>query len=59
MESEFTKWLEYLYTIEPPNLDYSLLTEYQKEDIEFTKRKIAELRSEMNEKQRRKRKGKR
>ena len=48
MESEFKKWLEYLYTVEPPNLDYSLLTEYQKEDIEFTKKKIAELRSEEN-----------
>ncbi len=52
METELKKWLEYLYTIEPPNSDYSLLTEYQKEDIEFTKKKIAELRSEIDGKKR-------
>ena len=57
MESEFKKWLEYLYTVEPPNLDYSLLTEYQKEDIQFTKNKIVELGSKLNGKQRGKEKG--
>lgn len=54
-ESELKKWLRYLYTVEPPNSDYSLLTEYQKEDIEFAKQKIAELRSEINEKKSKKR----
>ena len=57
MESEFKKWLEYLYTVEPPNLDYSLLTEYQKEDIQFTKNKIVELGSKLDGKQRGKEKG--
>ena len=50
MESEFKKWLEYLFFIEPPNLNYDELTQYQKEDIEFTKRKIKELGASLNEK---------
>jgi len=49
MESEFKKWLEYLYFIEPPVSEYDNLTQYQKEDIEFTKKMIKELGDKINE----------
>ena len=49
-ESELKKWLRYLYTVEPPNLDYSSLTEYQKEDIQFTKNMIEKLGGNLYEK---------
>lgn len=52
MESELKKWLEYLYFIEPPLFEYDKLTQYQKEDIEFTKKKIEELGASLNEKNR-------
>ena len=52
MESEFKKWLEYLFFIEPPNSNYTELTQYQKEDIEFTKKKIKELEEILNGKER-------
>ena len=48
--TELNRWLKYLEFIEPPNSQP--LTAYQKEDIEFTKKKIAELRSEINGKKR-------
>lgn len=49
MESELKKWLEYLYFIEPPLSKYDKLTQYQKEDIEFAKKKIEELGDKINE----------
>lgn len=52
MECELKKWLEYLHFIEPPCLNYDELTQYQKEDIEFTKKKIRELEERLNEKER-------
>lgn len=54
METELKKWLEYLYFIEPPVSNYEKLTQYQKEDIEFTKRKIKELGDKIYEKRRQK-----
>lgn len=50
MESELKKWLEYLCFIEPPVSKYDNLTQYQKEEIEFAKRKIKELEGRINEK---------
>lgn len=44
MKAELKKWLEYLQKIEPPEQDKSLLTEFQKKDIEFTKIMIEKLR---------------
>jgi len=49
MEAELKKWLEYLQKIEPPARDKSLLTEFQKKDIEFTKMMIERLRRKINE----------
>lgn len=49
MEEELNKWLEYLQFIEPPLSEYDNLTQYQKEDIEFTKKKIEELEGKINE----------
>lgn len=54
MEKELKKWLEYLYFIEPPVSEYDKLTRYQKEDIEFTKKKIKELGDKINEERRQK-----
>jgi hypothetical protein len=52
MELELKKWLKYLSFIEPPQSSYEELTQYQKEDIEFTKKKIRELEERLNEKER-------
>jgi hypothetical protein len=54
MESELKKWLEYLYFIEPPVSEYDKLTQYQREDIEFTKKTIKELEGKINEERRQK-----
>ena len=56
MESELNKWLKYLETIEPPVNSAIELTEWQKEDIEFTKKMIAKLEREINEKNKRREK---
>ena len=50
MEKELEKWLKYLQTIEPPANSKIRLTEYQKEDIEFTKKMIAKLEGKIYEK---------
>ena len=54
MEEELNKWLKYLYFIEPPLSEYDNLTQYQKEDIEFTKKMIKELGDKINEERRQK-----
>lgn len=54
MENELNKWLKYLQFIEPPLSEYDNLTQYQKEDIEFTKKKIEELEGKINEERRKK-----
>ena len=53
MEKELNKWLKYLETIEPPVNSAIELTEWQKEDIEFTKKMVAKLEREINEKNKR------
>lgn len=47
METELKKWLKYLKKIESLVKDENTLTEYQKEDIMFTKKKIEELEKEI------------
>lgn len=53
MENELNKWLKYLETIEPPANSEIELTEWQKEDIKFTKNMIAKLEREIYEKNKR------
>ena len=46
MEKELNKWLKYLETIEPPANSGIELTEWQKEDIKYTKNMIEKLKKE-------------
>lgn len=50
MVSELNKWLKYLEKIEPPLKNGEMLTNYQKEDIEYTKKMIKKLEEEIKEK---------
>ena len=49
MESELNKWLKYLEKIESLVDNQELLTEYQKEDIEYTKNMIKKLEEKITE----------
>ncbi len=50
MENELNKWLEYLRKIESLVNNDTEVTEYQKEDIEYTKKMIGKLEREIYEK---------
>ena len=56
MEDELKKWSDYLFFIESSQVNYDELTEYQKEDIAFAKRKVEELGERFNESSREERK---
>lgn len=49
METELEKWLKYLQRIESLVEKQGELTDYQKEDIKFTKNMISKLEKELNE----------
>ena len=56
MEDELKKWTEYLFFIKSSRVKHCKLTQYQKEDISFAKRKVKELGEYLNESDRKERK---
>lgn len=53
MEAELEKWIKYNQMLERLAKSVDTLTEYQKEDIEYTKKMIAKLERKINEKNKR------